>query len=165
MKIVTAPSEVLKQKASVVEPHELADIKSLLPEFYRTMKREGGIGLAAPQVGISKRFLAIEIEGNEHGCVFMINPVITQRSDSTIRDTEACLSIPGGFGPVVRNETVVVEFLNMDGDREIIETGGLLARAIQHEIDHLDGILYIDHMNLYHRNKVMDKVRKKALRG
>ena len=113
---------------------------TLLDDMADTMYEANGVGLAAPQVGILKRIVVIDVG---EGLVEMINPVILETRGSQI-DDEGCLSVPGKFAPVDRPDYVKAEALNRNGEKIIVEGEGFMARAMCHEIDHLDGILYID---------------------
>jgi peptide deformylase len=117
-------------------------ILALLDDMVDTMADAEGVGLAAPQVGISKRLIIVDVR-DEHGLLKMINPVIVSRQGKET-DIEGCLSFPGIVGEVERDEQVTVQALGADGRQLEICAVGLLARALQHEIDHLDGILLVD---------------------
>lgn len=131
--------EVLRKKSK--EVLEINDkIKELVQDMIETMRDAGGIGLAAPQVGLLKRIIVIETDGM---LLELINPKIIKESGSQT-GPEGCLSIPGFYGEVERPKKVVVEALNLDGEKVEIEGKDMLARVICHEIDHLDGILFKD---------------------
>lgn len=117
--------------------------KELLDNMADTMYAAPGVGLAAPQVGILQRIAIIDVD-DENGLVELINPVITKYSKEKVIVEEGCLSIPGKNGEVVRPARVTVKALNRDGKEIEIETDGYLARAIQHEVDHLEGVLFVD---------------------
>lgn len=140
-KILTFGDELLTKKCRKVE--KIDDrILTLLDDMGETLKESGGVGLAAPQVGILKRICVIDVG---EGLIELINPEITKTSGS-VEDVEGCLSIPGKWGYVTRPEKVTVKALNREG-KEIKVTGeGLLARALCHETEHLDGILFITHV-------------------
>ncbi len=140
-KILTFGDELLTKKCRKVE--KIDDrILTLLDDMAETLKESGGVGLAAPQVGILKRICVIDVG---EGLIELINPEITKTSGS-VEDVEGCLSIPGKWGYVTRPEKVTVKALNREG-KEIKVTGeGLLARALCHETEHLDGILFITHV-------------------
>lgn len=131
--------EILRKKCRPVD--EINDrIKIMIKDMFETMYDADGVGLAAPQIGILKRLVVIDVGS---GPVTLINPVILE-SEGSVLDEEGCLSIPGSQGVVERPERVKVKALNEEG-KEVISVGeGLLARAMCHEIDHLDGILFID---------------------
>lgn len=122
-------------------------IKKLLDELAETMYDAEGVGLAAPQVGIAKRLIVIDVQ-DENGLLKLINPLIIARKG---RETtpEGCLSFPGVAGEVERDETVIVQATDPDGNMVRICASGLLARAFQHEIDHLDGILFVDRVTCF----------------
>ncbi|WP_132995902.1 peptide deformylase [Sporanaerobacter acetigenes] len=117
-------------------------IKTLLDDMVETMYKSEGVGLAAPQVGILRKAVVIDVG---EGLLKLVNPEILEVEGENI-DFEGCLSIPGSSGKVIRPERVKVKYLDIDGNEKIIEGTGLLARALCHEIDHLDGILFIDKM-------------------
>jgi peptide deformylase len=139
IKLVDSP--VLRQVAEPVAKVTKRTVK-LLRDMEETMYAAKGIGLAAPQIGVSQRLIVIDIgEGPLH----LVNPEIIGREGSQI-DTEGCLSVPDVWGYVDRSERIVVSALDLHGKPTRLEADGLLARALQHEIDHLDGILFIDKM-------------------
>lgn len=131
--------EVLRKKCKEVK-EITPNLLTLLDDMADTMYEANGVGLAAPQVGILKRAVVIDIG---EGLVELINPVILETSGSQI-DDEGCLSVPGKYAPVDRPNYVKVKAMDRDGNEFIIEGEELMARALCHEIDHLDGILYID---------------------
>ncbi len=116
--------------------------RRILEDMAETMYANNGVGLAAPQIGISERLITVD---TGDGLISLINPVLVASAGQE-RDVEGCLSIPGQSGYVTRAARVVVEGLDPEGQKKKIEAEGLLARALQHEIDHLDGILYTDHL-------------------
>lgn len=130
---------ILRKKSRKVDVID-EKIKTLVQDMLETMYKEEGVGLAAPQVGILKRVVVIDIG---EGPLTLINPEITEKEGKNI-DLEGCLSIPGKNGKVCRPEKVKLEYMDIEGNKKIIEGTALLARAICHEVDHLDGILYID---------------------
>lgn len=130
---------VLRQVAEKYEPGEIS--QNFVDDMIETMKAKDGVGLAAPQVGVSKRFIVVM----DMDKIFtLVNPEIIGYSEFTVPEVEGCLSIPGVQGEVIRPEKVVVKALDIDGTQLEIKTGGLLARVFQHEIDHLNGIVYLD---------------------
>lgn len=132
---------ILRKKSKVIT--EVTDrIKILLEDMVETMNEANGIGLAAPQVGILRRAVVVDIG---EGPIKMINPEILEAEGEEI-DVEGCLSVPGKSGTVSRPEIIKLSYLDIEGKENIIEAEGLFARAICHEVDHLDGILYIDKM-------------------
>lgn len=152
--IVTPPNPTLRQKARAVKSFD-DDLQQLIDDMVETMREANGVGLAAPQVDVSQRVIVIEYaEGQEDPeaetepkdpkLYIVVNPEITRQSIETITANEACLSLPGYFGEVERHETVSVKGQNRRGDAIKLKAQGWLARVLQHEIDHLDGVLYID---------------------
>ena len=130
---------VLKQICTPVERVN-KKIKTLLDDMAETMYKNEGVGIAAPQVGVPIRAIVIDVGNKRYD---IINPVITW-TEGKITDSEGCLSFPGVFGDVERAEKVRVEYLNRYGKKKFIEADGLLARCLQHEVDHLDGHLFIE---------------------
>ena len=138
-KIVTIGDETLRKHC---KPQDKFDkrLSTLLKDMAETMYKSNGIGLAAPQIGKAIRVVVIDVG---EGLIEMINPLITHREGKVI-DSEGCLSVPNIFGDVERAEKVTVEFTNRFGKRKKLKAEQLLARCIQHELDHLDGVLFID---------------------
>lgn len=141
IEIVKAGAPVLKEVCAPVEKIN-KELRQLLDDMAETMYKNDGVGLAAPQVGRAIRAVVIDCQ-DDTGLIELINPVITFREGEDV-DTEGCLSIPGIYGEVKRSARVKVEFLNRRGKKQHITATGLLARCIQHELDHLDGQLFID---------------------
>jgi len=141
MKIYTYPDPILEKKAEKIKDPLDPKIQKMIPKMIATMRQNNGMGLAAPQIGESLRLCIIEYQGQIYA---LINPKITSRSTGTEISEEGCLSFPGKFIPVKRYETVQVRYLNEKGEKCKIKASGLLARAFQHETDHLDGILFIN---------------------
>ena len=139
--IVLQPDEVLHKKAKPVQKIT-SNVQKILDDMRDTMYDARGVGLAAPQIGILKRLIVVDV-GNEHGLIQMVNPQIIRREGEQI-GPEGCLSIPGLNGDVRRAEIVTIKGLDREGATITITCDGLCARAFQHEIDHLDGILFTD---------------------
>lgn len=137
------PDPVLRQKAKRVRKID-GSILKLIDDMVQTMYEIGGVGLAAPQVGVSLRVAVIEIPGEE--TVVLVNPEVVKRSGE-MEVTEGCLSVPGYRGDIKRSEKVTVKALDRNGKEFRIKGEGLLAEALEHEIDHLNGALYIDHLD------------------
>lgn len=131
--------EVLRCKAKEIKKID-ESIKKLITDMVDTMYEAEGVGLAAPQIGILKKVAVIDVGD---GIMYLINPVIIEEEGEEI-NVEGCLSFPGVFGEVKRAAKVVVEAQDLTGEKQIIKGSGLLARALQHEIDHLNGIVFID---------------------
>lgn len=161
LEIKTFPDEVLRRKSILVEKID-DNIKKLLDDMAETMYEAPGIGLAAPQVGVNKRVVVIDITGPEErsGLLKIINPEIISM-EGECEGEEGCLSIPQEYADVKRAEKITVKFLNEDGKEQILEADGLLSRAFQHEIDHLDGILFIDRISPLKREFIKKRIKKK----
>jgi peptide deformylase len=146
---------VLRRKAKKVAKIT-PEVRQLLDDMVETMREAPGVGLAAPQVGVSERVIVVEYAEEEESAdeakpakkklYTLVNPEIVWHSDNRVEGTEGCLSIPGWSGDVLRHEAVAVKALNRNGQKIKINAAGWLARIFQHEIDHLDGILYIDRL-------------------
>ena len=144
------PEPVLRQKSKRVRIID-GSIQKLIGNMIETMHAAGGVGLAAPQVGVPLRVIVLDILGEE--AVTLINPKVVRRKGERLI-SEGCLSIPGYVGEIKRAESITVKGLNPKGKEIRIRADGLLAQAIEHEIDHLNGVLYIDHLDS------MDKLRR-----
>ncbi|MBR4943835.1 MAG: peptide deformylase [Peptococcaceae bacterium] len=140
--IVTKEDNLLRKKSQVV-PEITPNVIKMLDRMQETMYAANGVGLAAPQVGILKRVIVVDIGEDGPGVLRLINPEILERSGSQ-NGPEGCLSCPGMWGDVKRSQYVKVKAMNEQGQEIIIEAEDFLARALQHEIDHLEGILFID---------------------
>ena len=152
-KIVTLPDPVLKRKARAVTKFD-KDLHTLLDDMVETMREAPGVGLAAPQIGLSERIIVIEYYEHEEDdenedapkkVWAVINPEIVKVSDETLLGVEGCLSIPGLVGEVERHAEVQVRALNRHGKPMKVKAKGWLARIFQHEIDHLNGVLFTEH--------------------
>jgi peptide deformylase len=159
MEIITLGNELLRQKAEPVKPIN-SEIVKIAEEMIETMHQDKGIGLAGPQVGLMKRIFVIHIEGDIPR-VF-INPSILETSQERVKLEEGCLSIPGVWADVVRPESVRVQAWNEKGRPFTLEADGIMARAIQHEYDHLEGTLFIDRLPETRRAKIMAKLEARA---
>lgn len=159
MKVVRLGDDILRKKAEPVE--EVTDeIRELVREMFVTMEEEDGVGLAAPQVGRSIRLFVVKAD--DHVERAFINPQIIATSQEVCSYEEGCLSIPKMYEDVVRPERVTVQARNEKGRRFTLEAEGFLARVIQHEYDHLDGILFIDRIPTEKKIKIEQKFLKKA---
>ena len=162
--IVEYPDKRLREKSKGIDKFD-QELHKLLDAMYETMIGSNGIGLAAIQVGHAKRALILNIpdENDEQSIdtlIEMINPIITQTSGVTTYQ-EGCLSVPSFYEDVERHENIVVNYQDRDGNTKIIEADGLLSIAIQHEMDHLEGILFIDKLS-YSRRKKFEKEYKRV---
>lgn len=169
LKLYTYPSAVLKKKAEKVKKVD-DEIQKLLDDMLETMYADGGVGLAAPQIGISKRIVVIDVEqegDQETGEViggnplFLVNPEIIWRSDEMVCGEEGCLSVPGLRAEVERHAQVRVHYTDYNGQEQEILGEGLLSVCLQHELDHLDGVLYIDRISRLKRQMIIKKLQKK----
>jgi peptide deformylase len=164
LKIELLGSEVLRRHADPVEAPG-PELDTLIADMFETMYDAKGIGLAAPQVGISQRLIVVDVNdegGKELGPYALFNPRVVELGTDTDKTEEGCLSIPGVSGVVERPWRVVVEGQDRKGNPVRIEAEDMLARCLQHEIDHLDGVLFIDRMSPLKRNMVLRKYRKQA---
>lgn len=161
LEIVVAPDPVLKKKARPVDRVD-GDTARLMDDMLETMYAAPGIGLAAPQVGVLSRILVVDVAPKDQPAdpIRMANPEILWQSDDLQVQEEGCLSLPDQFADVIRPAAVRVRYLDETGTRREIEATGLLATCIQHEIDHLDGVLFTDHISLLKRNIIMRKLVK-----
>ncbi|AMA52262.1 MULTISPECIES: peptide deformylase [Bacillus] len=146
-KVVTHPAEVLETPAETVTVFD-KKVKKLLDDMYDTMLEMDGVGLAAPQIGILKRVAVVDI-GDDSGRIDLVNPEILEKSGEQT-GIEGCLSFPGVYGDVTRADYVKVRALNRQGKPFILEARGFLARAVQHEMDHLDGVLFTSKISKYY---------------
>ena len=151
---------ILRQRAPEVT-EVTPEIRKLIEDMFETMYAEEGVGLAAPQVGVPARVIVIDPQLEEGSApMALINPVLCESGKDLERGEEGCLSIPGLKDIVERASTVVVEGLKVDGEVHRIEAEGLLARILQHEIDHLEGILFIDRVSPLKRKLLLAKWQK-----
>lgn len=160
LEILQAPHPVLKAKAKPVERVD-DRIRRLAADMFETMYKAPGIGLAAPQVGVSERIVVLDVaDGEERRPMTLVNPELAWRSSERGVAEEGCLSLPGQYADVTRPLAIKVRFQDEQGVAQELEADGLLARCVQHEIDHLDGILFVDHLTALKRNMIMRKLIK-----
>lgn len=144
-------------RARAVEIPEVDDeLRALIDDLFETMAAAGGVGLAANQIGVTLRVAVIDADGQTFA---MINPRIVESSGRDVKE-EGCLSIPDAFAEVSRPEHIVLEAQNESGELFRLEAGGLAARAVQHELDHLDGVLFIDHLSPLKRQLLVSRWKK-----
>jgi len=158
MDIITLGDDLLRQKAKKIDKID-DEIRALAVQMYEIIKRDKGIGIAGPQVGVMKRIFVVQIEGEEEGRVF-INPSILETSVTTNKYEEGCLSIPGIYANVIRSEIIKIQAWNEKGRPFTMEASGLMARVILHEYDHLEGVLFLDHLPESKREKLIEKYEK-----
>ncbi len=159
--IITVPNETLKKISEPIEKVGVNEIK-LVNELFETMYRSNGIGLAAVQVGILKRILVIDVSNKDkkNEPMAFINPVIKKLSEETSIYEEGCLSIPDTFIEIERPRICEIEFIDIKGKIQNLKCDGLLSTCIQHEINHLDGKLIIDHLSKLKRDLIIKKISK-----
>lgn len=156
LKLQKYGSPILREKAIPVARVD-KEIREFVENMIETMYAEGGIGLAAPQVGVSKKIIIIDTE--EHGPVVLINPKILKREGET-KEEEGCLSVPGIYYPIKRSYSVTVEALDLEEKKIRVTQEGFLAIALQHEIDHLEGYLFIDRLSPAKRLLIKDQLKE-----
>ncbi|MGD8428733.1 MAG: peptide deformylase, partial [Balneolaceae bacterium] len=167
--IVTYDDEVLRKKAKPVKENS-SELQKLIDDMFDTMYNSDGVGLAAPQIGKLLRVFVADADGMadekdeaaKYGPITMINPEIGFESDDTVELDEGCLSIPGVNAPVKRPRKIVVSYIDRDFNQREMEVDGWLARVIQHERDHLDGILFLDHLSIFKRKMLGSKLKEIA---
>ena len=167
LKLYTYPEPILKKKAEKVMVVD-DSIRQLLNDMLETMYADAGVGLAAPQIGISKRIVVIDVEQQDieqdelikGNPLFLVNPEIIWHSDEIVCGEEGCLSVPGQRAEVERYAQVKVHYIDKEGKEQEILGDGLLSICLQHELDHLDGILYIDRISRLKRQMIVKKLQK-----
>ena len=159
--IIIEPDPILREKSLPVEKVD-SDLQKLLNEMLETMYAAPGIGLAAVQVGILKRLIVIDIskEKEKKNPLFLINPEITFRSEKTSIYEEGCLSLPGHFAEIERPAPCHVDYVDYNGKKKAFKAKGLLATCIQHEVDHLNGVLFIDYLSKLKKDMIIKKLIK-----
>tara|TARA_B110000003_G_C16551342_1_gene496708 strand:+ start:499 stop:1026 length:528 start_codon:yes stop_codon:yes gene_type:complete len=160
-KILTEPNKILRQKSKNVE-NVNKEIQKLMDDMQETMYAAPGIGLAAIQIGVPKRVIVIDLskEGEEKKPMFFVNPEIIFKEDENSIYEEGCLSVPGQFAKIERPKQCRVKYLDYFGKEKILEAEGLLATCIQHELDHLEGILFIDYLSKLKKTMIVKKLSK-----
>jgi peptide deformylase len=159
--IITAPDPRLKIKAKPVAEVD-AKVRRLMDDMVETMYHAIGIGLAAPQVGVAERVLVIDVarEGEKPQPLRIANPEILWRSEEMMTANEGCLSLPEHYADVERPAAIRLRYLDHENEIREIEAKGLLATCLQHEIDHLDGVLFVDHISTLKRGMILRKLAK-----
>lgn len=158
LKILEFPDPRLRKKAAPVAKVD-QEIRTLIDDMFETMYAAPGIGLAATQVDVHKRLLVADVSAEKNDPQVLINPEILEKDGRTVTE-EGCLSVPGYFEEVERAGHIRVGYLNRDGERVEREAEGLLAVCIQHEIDHLDGKLFVDYLSEAKRQRIRRKLEK-----
>ena len=159
--ILTIPDPLLRKVSEPVTSVN-TEVKNLMDDMLETMYAAPGIGLAAVQVGVLKRIIVIDLskDGKKKDPLFIVNPQITFKSEEIISYEEGCLSIPNQFAEVKRPSSCKVNFLDYNGKKREINADGLLATCIQHEVDHLNGVLFIDHLSKLKKDIIIKKTKK-----
>jgi peptide deformylase len=162
MQIITLGNDLLRQKAVKIEKIN-KETEKLAKEMLEIITEDNGVGLAGPQIGIMKRIFVTHVKGDIER--IFINPSILETSHKTVKIEEGCLSVPGLYADVVRAESIKVQAWNEKGRPFTLETGGILARVILHEFDHLEGILFLDRLPDNKREKLTAKYEKIKSKG
>ncbi|AWL10536.1 Peptide deformylase [Saliniradius amylolyticus] len=160
LEVLRFPDERLRTVAKDVEKVD-DNIRQLVSDMFETMREESGIGLAATQVDVHKRVVVMDVSEEQDEPRVFINPKITHKDGSTISE-EGCLSVPNNYAKVDRAEKVTVEALNEQGEAFTLDAEGLLAICIQHELDHLKGVLFVDYLSPLKRQRIRKKLEKEA---
>ena len=160
-KIIIEPDTILRKKSETLEKVD-NELRNLMDDMLETMYAAPGIGLAAVQVGILKRLIVIDISKDKEkkNPLFLINPEIVSKSNKTSTYEEGCLSLPGYFAEIERPAECKIEYLDYEGKKSEMEAKGLLATCIQHEVDHLNGILFIDYLSKLKKDMIVKKLVK-----
>ena len=159
--ILTEPNKILRQVSKQVE--KVGDEeKKIMDDMLETMYQANGIGLAAIQIGIPKRIIVIDLAKGEEkkNPMYFVNPVIKNKNQNLATYEEGCLSVPDQFAEVNRPSTCEVEYLDYNGEKKILKAEGLVATCIQHEMDHLQGILFIDYLSKLKKSMIIKKLSK-----
>ncbi len=161
LSILIAPNQILKTRARPINPADAELVRELIPRMLAAMYDAPGIGLAAPQVNQSLRLVVIDLVPNdERQPHSLINPEVIATSEELSTREEGCLSLPGQYADITRPARVKVRYLDEAGGRREMVADGLLAACLQHEIDHLDGVLFVDHLSALKRNMIMRRLAK-----
>ena len=159
--ILTEPNKILREKSLPVEKVD-SDLQRLMDDMLETMYRAPGIGLAAIQVGVPKRVIVLDIDQKEgkKNPMFFVNPEIVEKSKNNSTYEEGCLSVPGQFAEIDRPDKCHLKYLDYYGEQKEIKAEGMLATCIQHEMDHLEGILFIDYLSKLKKSMIIKKLSK-----
>jgi peptide deformylase len=159
--ILTEPNEILRKKSLLVDQVD-GDMQKLMDDMLETMYLAPGIGLAAIQVGVPKRVIVLDMARKDEpkNPMYFINPEIITKSKDSLAYEEGCLSVPGQFAEITRSSNCSIKYLDYYGQPQELKTEGLLATCIQHEIDHLEGILFIDYLSKLKKTMIVKKLSK-----
>ncbi|NMP17853.1 peptide deformylase [Thalassotalea sp. Y01] len=161
LNVLRFPDERLRTIAEPVA--EVTDeTRQIIDDMFETMYAENGVGLAATQVDIHQRIVVIDVSEDKSEPIVLINPQITEHSGDIMINEEGCLSVPGSYAKVERNTEVTVNAINKDGEAFELDASELLAICIQHELDHLKGVLFIDYLSPLKRQRIKAKLEKAA---
>ncbi|GAA6205525.1 peptide deformylase [Thalassotalea sp. SU-HH00458] len=159
--VLRFPDERLRTKAApVAEVNE--DIKNIVADMFETMYAENGVGLAATQVNIHQRIVVIDVSEDKEQSYVLINPEIIKKNDEIMINEEGCLSVPSNYAKVERHTEVTVRALDINGEVFELDATELLSICIQHELDHLDGVLFVDYLSPLKRKRIQTKLEKEA---
>jgi peptide deformylase len=159
--ILVVPHPALRAKARPIGPQDREAVRVLVPRMFAAMYSAPGIGLAAPQVGVGLRFFVLDLMPDEKPApLVLVNPEIVAVGEELATREEGCLSLPGQYADVTRPAEVRVRYRDLEGAAHEIAAEGLLAACLQHEIDHLDGILFVDHLSALKRNMILRRIAK-----
>ena len=160
-KILTEPNKLLRQVSKSVDKVGV-DERALMDDMLDTMYDAPGIGLAAVQVGVPKRIIVMDIskDENKKEPMYFVNPIIINKNHEKAIYEEGCLSVPGQFAEIERPNTCDIEYLDYKGKKQLLKADGLLATCIQHEMDHLEGILFIDYLSKLKKSMIIKKLSK-----
>jgi peptide deformylase len=159
--ILICPDPRLRRRARRVETADLPAVRALLPRMFATMYRAPGIGLAAPQIGADHRATVIDLAPDGTPApMALINPEIVAASTEQVTREEGCLSLPGQYADVTRPARVTLRYQDEFGQRHELDAEGLLATCVQHELDHLNGVLFVDHLTPLRRNMLLRRLAK-----
>ena len=162
-KILTEPDPFLRQKSENVDKVD-KEVRKLIDDMLDTMYAAPGIGLAAIQVGVPKRIIVIDLSKEEEkNPLYFVNPKIILKSDTKATYEEGCLSVPGQFAEIDRPDQCLVNYLDYNGKQQELNAEGLLATCIQHEMDHLEGILFIDYLSKLKKSMIIKKLSKNKI--
>ena len=159
--ILIEPNKILREKSLFVEKVD-EDLQKLMNDMLETMYAAPGIGLAAIQVGVPKRVIVLDIapKDSPRNPMFFVNPEIIEKSENNSTYEEGCLSVPGQFAEIDRPDKCHIKYLDYHGQQKEIKVEGMLATCIQHEIDHLEGILFIDYLSKLKKSMIIKKLSK-----
>ena len=160
-KILTEPNKILRQVSIPVEK-VTKDEQILMDDMLETMYHANGIGLAAIQIGVPKRIIVMDIakKDEKKNPMYFVNPIIKNKNKNLSTYEEGCLSVPNQFAEVDRPATCEIEYLDYNGDKKLLKANDLLATCIQHEMDHLEGILFIDYLSKLKKSMIIKKLSK-----